>query len=112
MNPEKPNQPTPEEIAEMEKSRTISDAELLEDGAEYVVDEEGEKILHTTDEQKKKLHGIIEFSPKKEKYYKYINKDEVEEYVRKKEAGVDVNWKLITDNIEKRAKDSGGYRLN
>lgn len=43
MNPEKPNQPTPDEIAEIEKSRTISDAELLKGGAEYVVNEKGEK---------------------------------------------------------------------
>lgn len=42
---EQPKQYTPEEIAELEKSRTISDAELLKDGAEYKVDEKGEKML-------------------------------------------------------------------
>jgi len=45
MSIENPNQPTPEEQAELEKSRTISDAELLEKGAEYVVDENGNKRL-------------------------------------------------------------------
>lgn len=45
---------TPEQIAELEKSRTISDAELLKGGAEYVVDEKGEKRLEIT---KKQLEG-------------------------------------------------------
>ncbi|KKU81895.1 MAG: hypothetical protein UY07_C0007G0049 [Parcubacteria group bacterium GW2011_GWA1_47_8] len=38
-----PKQYTSEEIANLEKSRTISDAELLKGGAEYSVDEKGEK---------------------------------------------------------------------
>lgn len=45
---------TPEQIAELEKSRTISDAELLKGGAEYVVDEKEEKRLEIT---KKQLEG-------------------------------------------------------
>lgn len=43
--------PTPGEQAKIEKERTISDAELLKGGAEYVVDENGEKILSVTIEQ-------------------------------------------------------------
>lgn len=43
MNMEGPKQKTPEEIAALEKSRTISDAELLKGGAEYKVNEKGEK---------------------------------------------------------------------
>lgn len=50
-----PKQYTPEEIAELEKSRTISDAELLKDGAEYVVGEGGEKQLNATEQQKKEI---------------------------------------------------------
>ena len=42
---------TPEQIAELEKSRTISDAELLKGGAEYVVDEKEEKRLGITKKQ-------------------------------------------------------------
>lgn len=34
---------TPEQIAQLEKSRTISDTELLKGGAEYVVNKMGEK---------------------------------------------------------------------
>jgi hypothetical protein len=44
---------TPEEQAKIEKERTISDAELLKGGAEYVVDDKGEKRLEVTDGQKK-----------------------------------------------------------
>ena len=40
---EQPKQYTPEEIAGLEKSRTISDAELLKGGAQYSVNEKGEK---------------------------------------------------------------------
>lgn len=52
---EGPKQRTPEEIAKLEKSRTISAAELLKDGAEYVVGRNGEKILRITKEQKSLL---------------------------------------------------------
>lgn len=48
---EQPKQYTQEEISELEKSRTISDAELLKGVAEYVVDEKGEKRLNITDPQ-------------------------------------------------------------
>lgn len=61
MSQEQPKQYTLEEIAEMEKSRTISDAELLKDGAEYVVGEEGGKRLETTVEQQKRLENIEKF---------------------------------------------------
>jgi hypothetical protein len=42
---------TPEEQAKLEKSRALSDAELLKGGAEYVVDENGEKRLEVTKDQ-------------------------------------------------------------
>ena len=70
MNQEQPKQYTPEEIAEMEKSRTISDAELLKGGAGYVIDEdEGKKLVansemikeirdeHENEEEKKIGYG-------------------------------------------------------
>lgn len=50
MSIEKSNLPTPEEQAELEKTRAISDAELLREGAEYKIDEEtGEKQLIASD---------------------------------------------------------------
>jgi len=52
MSIENPKKPTPEEIAEIEKSRTLSDAELLKGGAKYDVDEEtGDTRIKTTEEQ-------------------------------------------------------------
>lgn len=47
--------PSPEEIAKIEKERTISDAELLKGGAEYEINESGEKILEPTREQLEKI---------------------------------------------------------
>ena len=54
-SPESPKKYTPEEIADLEKSRTISDTELLKDGAKYEIDEEGNKHLSATDEQIKSI---------------------------------------------------------
>ena len=39
-----PKIPTPEEIAKTQKERALSDAELIKDGAEYVVDEKGTRL--------------------------------------------------------------------
>lgn len=50
--------PSPEEQAELEKSRTISDADLLKGGAEYKVDESGEKRLEVTKDQIDSLEKI------------------------------------------------------
>lgn len=63
---EQPKQYTPEEIAEIEKSRTVSDAELLKEGAEYEINEKGEKenfslTEHQAQWAKKKMEsGILE----------------------------------------------------
>lgn len=53
---EQPKQYTPEEIAQLEKSRTISDAELLKGGAEYEVNERGETSITPTAEQFNMMH--------------------------------------------------------
>lgn len=66
MSQEQPKQYTPEEIAEMEKTRTISDAELLKEGAKYVVDEKGEKRLEPTGLQKNLMYGNYEDEKKEE----------------------------------------------
>lgn len=71
MNPEQPKEYTPEEIAKFEKSRTISDADLLRRGAEYKIDDSGEKRLDTTNawgadyaiRMSKKLDEIKDLSP-------------------------------------------------
>lgn len=52
--------PTPEEMAQLEKSRTISDANLLKDGAEYEFNEKGEKVLKITETQQEELHDGFE----------------------------------------------------
>jgi len=56
-NMEQPKQYTPEEIVQLEKSRTISDAELLSRGAEYSINEKGEKEnLVITSKQEGGIH--------------------------------------------------------
>ena len=45
------NQPSREEIAKLEKSRVISDSELLQNGAEYEIGENGDKKLIPTSQQ-------------------------------------------------------------
>lgn len=50
-----PKMPTPEEMAKIEKSRTISDAELLKEGAEYTVDDGDKKRLELTEKQKREI---------------------------------------------------------
>lgn len=44
-------------VSEIEKQRIISDAELLKSGAEYEIDEGGNKILDVTSEQKDKIEN-------------------------------------------------------
>ena len=51
---------TPEEIAKLEKSRTISDADLLRGGAEYKVDEGGDKQLFLSEDQMDNYQKRIE----------------------------------------------------
>jgi hypothetical protein len=48
---EAPKQPSPDEMAKIEKERALSDAEFLKGGAEYKFDEKRNKTLETTDEQ-------------------------------------------------------------
>lgn len=58
---------TPEQIAELEKSRIISDAELLKGGAEYMVDENGEKRGLSITEEKQDSLQILH---KQDNHYK------------------------------------------
>jgi hypothetical protein len=54
-----PNMPSPEEVAKIEKERTLSDAKFIKDGAEYVVDEDTkEKRLDPTNKQIEVESGI------------------------------------------------------
>ena len=51
--------PTPEEMAEINKERTLSDAELIKDGAEYRSNKEGKAFLDLTEEQKLNAYNEI-----------------------------------------------------
>lgn len=51
MDFEGPQQPTPEKRADIEAERTISDAELLKEGAKYTFDQKGDRRLEVTSNQ-------------------------------------------------------------
>jgi hypothetical protein len=67
---EQPSMPSPEEMAKTEKERTLSDAELLKEGAEYKFNEGGEKSLNVTDEQVEAAREEMERSKALEKEQK------------------------------------------
>ena len=72
---------TPEEISEIEMERTLSDAELLKEGAKYRVDEQGRKNLELTNIQMKmaKLYNEdIILEPKMHKYILDVEKGRAE----------------------------------
>jgi len=106
---EQPKQYTPEEIAEMEKSRTISDAELLKGGAEYSINEKGEKEnLLVTEEQKE----YFSKEPERIEAKKIERKKAAASYAHRKETFYDVvlalEKKAYSLFVEKLG-DSGGY---
>lgn len=47
--------PNNKERLSLERSRTISDGELLKEGAEYILDSKGNIILHPTEPQKRSM---------------------------------------------------------
>lgn len=75
---EGPNKKTPEKIAGGERSRTISDGDLLKGGAEYVVSDDGGKRLVLTNEQKRDLDlGMAleeKMSPLKARFTPFLNR--------------------------------------
>ena len=60
MNLEKPEQPTPEKRAEVEATRTLSDAELIKSGAQYVFDKDNDGRLEVTGDQVEKIRQEID----------------------------------------------------
>ena len=52
--------PTPNEMAQMEKERVLSDAEFLKHGAEFKFDDDGQKRLELTPEQVKLARDEME----------------------------------------------------
>src|SRR4030042_879965 len=58
-----------EEIEKNEKSRTLSDAELLKGGADYAIDNEGNKRLEATSEQMAEARKEMDMDIEAKKYY-------------------------------------------
>ena len=96
-----PKQYTNEEIAGMEKSRTISDAELLKGGAEYVLegDDSGKHILEITDNQYIKIHEEMERDLKEQELIEQKVRDDFKE--RAKVLSIEDMFKLYPEIGEK-----------
>lgn len=75
MGIENPKMPPSENVAKIEEQKTLSDTELLKDGAKYVFDEKGNRRLEVTSEQvdsaKEKMKK--ELSNKKELEFKELS---------------------------------------
>lgn len=95
MNPERgPRMSSPEEIKQIEKKRALSDAELIKDGAEWSINDKGEKILEITTEQQEKL-AEKEAEDKKAREEHEQHKKEMEE-----------KEKEVKEEIEKKFRDA------
>jgi len=75
---ESPKMLSPEEMAEIEKERTLSDAELLKEGAEYKFDESGQKRFELTEEQVERARKEMEQELKKKEGMEEVNYIETE----------------------------------
>lgn len=77
-----PNIPSPEEQAKIQRSRTLSDAELIKGGADYVPTEGSDMRLEVTPEQIKKIRedSPEEFEIQNEKIFGAYEK-EIEDFI-------------------------------
>lgn len=95
---------TPEKIAELEKSRTISDAELLKGGAEYSINEKGEKEnLLATEEQKDGIHRTMSSSPEAgeaKRLWETLSWEDRLQYAQDVVAGKNPKSRIICDMIQ------------
>lgn len=75
---ETPKMPSPEEMAEIEKARILSDAELLKEGAEYKFDEIGQKSFELSTEQIERARKEMEQELSKKESKEEVNYIETE----------------------------------
>lgn len=110
MDMENPKQYTSEEMAKLEKSRTISYAELLKSGAEYVFDNEENSRLDITQEQYVELHdGMNEdiFQKAIPEIRKELDELSVEEIIK---ARPDLSEKFEAIRLEKEGQEVSLFR--
>lgn len=99
------------EMAELEKGRTISDAELLEEGAEYKINEKGQKNIELTEKQIKAISftenkHIFEIVPDEEIISAHTAKLKIEAKCKVSSGFVyemlkDINWEEKLKNSYK-----------
>jgi hypothetical protein len=118
-----PKMPTPEEIAKIEKNRTISDAELLKEGAEWEIDDSGEKkALNITKKQEKKICEEMSRTNRDQKHYEKIKKMIENDGIRKGDSiringriaeylGIKGNHVSYEENVADVIKGRGTYDI-
>lgn len=82
MNFKNSKSPSLEEMAKIEKQRTLSDAELLKGGAEYKFNEKGEKRLEVTEKQINGTRNEMKKDKNKETTIESIHETARNEYLR------------------------------
>lgn len=94
MSFEQPKMPSSEKMAEIKKERTLSDAELLKEGAEYKFNEDDQKILELTEGQiecakkemeydlgkKERKEGVSYIETEKGSMYRYLPDGRTQRY--------------------------------
>lgn len=101
---EKADTPSPEEMAKIEKERTLSDAELIKEGAEYEFDSEGNKVLKVTESQ---IEEKIEENNKIEKQ-KEVTKEKISESLDIKQEKIENVENNTEGTPEKNKVEKGG----
>ncbi len=105
-----------EEIADLERSRTISDAKLLGEGAKYVINEDGEKEnLLITHRQMERAEALGE--PTYQFMVKYFTREVLEDMVkaaegyslREADAALKERWVPLIEQA-KQAKNDPNYK--
>lgn len=108
-------------IAELEKSRTLSDAELLKGGAEYVVNENGEKELDLTHSEYFNRYPALlgcksqmEHVDRVEAILEEINKDRPkrEMEIRRAIRGAEIGYRIFYLNKDGSVGESLALRLS
>lgn len=110
---------TPEQIARLEKSRTISDAELLKGGAEYMVDEEGNKVLKVADKDIDSINSKHESEIEVERQrllYEYVQQEGIKHGDKVKikflpDKVSELGWSYISPELMRHGIKTGDERI-
>jgi len=113
---ETPKMLTPEEMAKIEKERTINDAKMLSEGADYVYDNKGNKRLEATELQFRQSAHEMNESMKLSEADKIFEKSSKDEQAIITALGEHAYLSSMLNHIESvalniKGEDVNGYKL-